>query len=142
LGVPIRGLMHDLSKLRPREWWPYANYFYGPRYTEKERQSAKLVNIFLPSEADLLRDFNAAWNHHQHKNDHHWQYWVLMFDDGGTEILPMSHNARREMLADWRGAGKALGKPDTRAWYLANKDKMKLHAWTREWIEEQLMAAV
>jgi hypothetical protein len=50
----------------------------------------------------------------------------------------MPDKYRREMLADWRGAGRALGKPDTQAWYAANRDKMKLHPETRAWIEQQL----
>ena len=44
-----------------------------------------------------------------------------------------------EMLADWRGAGKAQGKSDTRGFYIANKDRMTLHPETREWIEKQLV---
>ena len=46
--------------------------------------------------------------------------------------------ARREMLADWRGAGKALGTPDTAAWYTANRENMILHEDTRAWIEKEL----
>lgn len=44
----------------------------------------------------------------------------------------------KEMLADWRGAGKAQGKPDAKAWYEKNKNNMLLHPETRQWIEEQL----
>ena len=46
--------------------------------------------------------------------------------------------AMKEMLADWRGAGRAQGKPDVRGWYEANKDKMDLHPHTRRWLELQL----
>ncbi|MEW6726891.1 MAG: DUF5662 family protein [Bacillota bacterium] len=53
-------------------------------------------------------------------------------------MLPMPDRYRKEMLADWHGAGKAQGKPDTKAWYLANKDKMLLHPETRDWVEAQL----
>lgn len=52
--------------------------------------------------------------------------------------LPMPNRYRREMLADWRGAGKALGKPDTKAWYMAHQDDIILHPDTRQWIEQQL----
>jgi hypothetical protein len=41
-----------------------------------------------------------------------------------------------EMIADWRGAGKAQGKGDnTVAWYAENKGKMQLDEWTRSQIE-------
>ena len=29
LGIPWRGLVHDLSKFIPSEFIPYARYFYG-----------------------------------------------------------------------------------------------------------------
>lgn len=59
---------------------------------------------------------------------------------GDEAILPMPDTARREMLADWIGAGWAImGKvADTREWYLENRHKMRLHQETRAWIEEQL----
>jgi hypothetical protein len=45
---------------------------------------------------------------------------------------------KREMLCNWKGAGRAIGKPDTKGWYLKNKDKMLLGHETRQWIEQQL----
>ncbi len=27
-------------------------------------------------------EFDAAWNHHLNFNDHHWQFWVRLGDDG------------------------------------------------------------
>jgi len=54
-------------------------------------------------------------------------------------FAPMSHDARLEMLCDWIGAGKAQGfGNNTAKWYLENKDKMKLHPITREWVEMQI----
>jgi hypothetical protein len=59
-------------------------------------------------------------------------------DEGGTKVLPMPDRYRREMLADWRGAGLAQGTPDTLHWYSVNCHKMNLHPETRQWIEIQL----
>lgn len=54
--------------------------------------------------------------------------------------LEMPDADRKEMLADWRGAGRALGKPDTWAWYEAEKrDSIFLHPKTREWVEAELL---
>lgn len=39
------------------------------------------------------------------------------------------------MIADWMGAGRALGKPDTALWYAQNYDKIKLHPETRTLID-------
>ena len=59
------------------------------------------------------------------RNDHHWQWWILPEDDGGTKILPMSRDARLELIADWIGAGMAIsGRKDPWPWYQENKDKV------------------
>jgi len=58
----------------------------------------------------------------------------------------MPDRYRREMLADWIGAGKAKKKGDPHhegisevaTWYQKHKDKIKLHPDTQQWIEEQL----
>lgn len=125
VGLYWRGLVHDLSKFLPSEWIPYANYFYGEHSPEVEEA------------------FDIAWLKHQKRNDHHWQAWILREDDGGTKIFPMPPKVRAEMLCDWRGAGRAMGKPgDTANWYQANKDKMQLHPETRTWIEQELVKVV
>jgi hypothetical protein len=117
LGIPVQGTVHDLSKLLPDEFIPYMNYFYG----NKNEQA-----------------FDLAWNHHQKRNKHHHQYWVLREDSSKVKVMEMPMRYRKEMLADWRGAGKAQGKPDTKEWYIANRNKMVLGEETRKWIEEQL----
>lgn len=128
-GLIWRGIKHDWTKLLPREWFPYADFFYGD-----SRVKEAYVNGIEPSELA----FEIAWNHHQKQNDHHFQYWIRIGDDGTTLILPMPANARKEMIADWRGAGKALGKPNTWEWYEANKSKIQLHPDTRAWVEREL----
>ncbi|MBI2934662.1 MAG: hypothetical protein HYY29_03725 [Chloroflexi bacterium] len=126
LGIPWQGITHDLSKFRPSEWGPYAEYFYG-----KHRITAPCVTEAF---------FDEAWLFHQHRNPHHWQYWLLREDSSpDIKIMHMPDKYRREMLADWRGAGRAItGKDDTLTWYTKNKDRMTLHYTTREWIEDQL----
>jgi len=141
LGIFWRGLTHDLSKFLPGEWFPYVASFYGPKYPRlldihgDERNAALSSGCYK----ERVRDrFDLAWLRHQRRNDHHWQWWVLLNDNDGQYALPMSDRARREMLADWIGAGKAMGKPDTRAWYLKNRAQQIIHCETREWIDAQL----
>lgn len=169
LGVPLWiALLHDWDKFLPDEWFPYARTFYAPDGTKQYDESVY---------------FARAWMKHQHRNRHHWQYWLFLepdahdtgrfplwwlgnilvwdrgtaqkvvkfyrigqFEDYRLEDLPdavitpdpMPDVYRREMLADWRGAGLANGFSDTAGWYAKNKDKMILHPQTRAWIEEQL----
>lgn len=134
VGIPWRGIIHDLSKFSPAEWFPYARHFYGPG----AKQRRDKTGYYKPTDTGDPA-FNIAWLHHANGNDHHWQWWTQVEDDQKSiKVYPMSEAARKEMLADWRGAGKAQGKPDTFAWYQANKDKMLLHPETREWIEKAL----
>ena len=121
-GLIWRGLIHDWSKFLPCEWGPYAARFYSDR----------------PKTLQTLRDYSRAWNHHQKVNDHHWQYWLLTFDTGQEVALEMPERCVVEMICDWRGAGRAQGKPDTVAWYRENRDKMRLHDSTRQTVEQLL----
>lgn len=122
--VPIWMLiLHDWDKFLPDEWLPYARCFYKPDGSKQY---------------DETPAFNMAWNAHQKRNKHHWQYWMITWDRGTTECLPIPDVYRREMLADWIGAGKAMGKPDTIRWYSDNRDKMKLHPDTRAWMDYQM----
>lgn len=133
LGVPWLGLVHDLSKFRPSEWRPYVAFFHG----KKAKPRRDSTGYYKPTDTgDAAFDF--AWLLHQKRNRHHWQWWVLPDDGGGLKVLPIPDRYRREMLADWRGAGRAQGTPDTLKWWLANNHKMRLHPETRAWLEAQL----
>jgi len=127
LGILWRGITHDFSKLLPSELCAYAEYFYG-----KKPKSGLC-------EETVKKKFNLAWLYHQRKNKHHWQYWLLKEDDGKEFSVGMPNKYLKEMLADWRGAGKAItGKDNTKQWYLKNKDKIILREDDRKWIEDQL----
>jgi hypothetical protein len=92
IGCPIwRLITHDLSKLTPAEYPHYQRQWFG----DKGDQDA----------------FQMAWLHHQHVNDHHWEFWIppTRHDKGtprGPDLapLPMSEGAAYEMIADWMGA--------------------------------------
>lgn len=125
--IPLWSLIiHDWQKFMPIEWSPYAWSFYGPWEYEDRPQW-------------LIDAFDGAWLHHQHYGPHHWQYWVLREDSGDIKCLEMPSRYAREMLADWKGAGKAItGSDNTAEWYGNNKHKILLHPRTQEWIEGQL----
>ena len=60
-GIPLRGLLHDLSKFSPTEFIPGVKYFQGNRSpNEMERE---------------LFGHSSAWLHHKGRNRHHFEYW-------------------------------------------------------------------
>jgi hypothetical protein len=137
-------LIHDLSKLLPSEFFPYADYFYDQKMKDKENIEAfpLFVNAELAPWGYYAKDrFNVAWLYHQKRNPHHWQYWYLMNDSDPHLPLPMPEKYAREMVADWAGAGRAItGKWEVCAWYEKNKNKIILHPDTREFVEGVLLA--
>lgn len=138
-GIPWLGIVHDLSKFHPREWFPYVDKFYGGKYPERHHGDARNWFDDEYTQSWVDRRFDEAWNHHQKRNPHHHQYWVLREDSGKVKCLRIPHHYRLEMLADWNGAGEAInGKVDTRNWYLKNRTNMLLHPDTRLWIERML----
>lgn len=160
IGVPIwNAIFHDWTKFRPSEWLPYAHTFYKPDGSKQYNETAEFAQAWM---------FHQHRNKHHwqrwlkvngiplYKTDMlMWDRGVLQRvverNSGSTNWLelrdvedvtitadPMPDRLRREMLADWVGAGRALGKPNTWEWYEANKEKMKLHPDTRAWIEAQI----
>lgn len=79
---------------------------------------------------------------------------VLLQDDGTAKCMTclkpiqrdlivfttieMPERYRKEMLADWIGAGMAQGTPDTLGWYGARGRFYEFAPQTRAWIEAQL----
>ena len=55
-----------------------------------------------------------------------------------AQTVDMPERYWKEMICDWRGAGRAQNKPDTLAWYHANKDKIILNPVTRCKVEDEL----
>lgn len=84
-----RGVMHDMSKLLPSEFFPYLNFFYGKQKTTN--------NFYVPGKDNK---FDTAWLKHQHRNPHHWQYWVLSRDERSISCLEMPEKYMIEMLCD------------------------------------------
>lgn len=110
-GAPLwRLVIHDWSKFTSAEWGPYVRKFYDPDRARPD-------------------EFERAWLHHQHRNPHHWQHWLLREDSGTIKLLPMPDSLVREMVADWMGAGRAItGRWDVGSWWEGNRDRIRLHS--------------
>lgn len=126
LGLSFyRAIIHDWQKFLSVEWIPYLKMFYGDEHDKNE---------VIASDS-----FNYAWLHHIHYGPHHWQYWILINDDGTIHELEMPIDYRKEMIADWRGASLAIrGYDDTSSWYSERKDVIRLAPETRCWVEKEL----
>jgi len=115
-GLYLQGITHDLSKFSPKEFFPYARkYFSGS----------------APTAADEL-EWKYAWLHHQRRNKHHWEYWVLNPNTG--EAVPMPRKFMLEMVCDWRSFSRRRGRKvkDTT---LDLTDKIVVHPDTRRELE-------
>lgn len=127
-----RLIIHDWLKFLPCEWFPYVRRFYN-RDGSKRDWNAMYDKM----------EFDAAWNHHQKSNKHHWQYWILINDSDEPKLRPqiMPSNYVKEMVADWAGAGRAItGKWEVKTWYTTNRDKIIIHDETRELVEQILVS--
>lgn len=124
-----RGVTHDLSKFYPSEWGAYTRSFYNEDGSKKHLAKGEKPAL----------EFALAWLHHQKRNNHHWEYWVLVRPGSDDKLMPMSDRARKEMVADWRAASRAItGSDNTRHWFMSHKDTIELHTETREWVEQEL----
>lgn len=131
LGIPWRGIKHDLSKFHPVEFWESVRYWDG--------KSSPIPRC----KAD--RGHSLAWQHHKGHNPHHYEYWVDNLDQGGVPIK-MPWNDLLELVADYLGAGRAyLGKRFTYTgeyqWWkkqLESGEKTKMHKSTKDMVEFML----
>ena len=88
----FQGIMHDMSKLSPVEFFESVKYYQG---TSSPIDACK---------AD--KGYSNAWFHHRGRNKHHWEYWV---DDFQSGMVPkkMPFKYVLEMICDYLGAGRA-----------------------------------
>ena len=61
-GIPLQGLMHDLSKYMPSEFIVGAIYYQGNRSPNEGEREAY--------------GYSKAWMHHKGRNRHHFEYWT------------------------------------------------------------------
>lgn len=111
---------HDESKTDQEEYDAYDQHFYGNRSYENEKS------------------FLYAWNHHLHKNPHHWQHWILINDDkdNGEKILEIPEKYIWEMICDWWSFSHMSGNLyEIFDWYEKGKDYRKINPVSLQYIE-------
>ncbi len=116
VGLFWRGLVHDLSKYTPTEFWESSKYYVGyksPIQVAREK-----------------REYSAAWLHHKGHNKHHEEYWYDFNAPIKAPVIPYKYAV--EMICDMLSAGSVYkGKEFTKEyplWYWENiKNKDLFH---------------
>lgn len=115
---------HDESKYRSDEFDAYCNYFYPSENNKKDSKA-----------------FDEAWLLHQKRNPHHWQYWILIRDEGELVPMDMPFEYVCEMLCDWSSFHYVNPESTANNWYNKNKKNMILSDETRKLVELLLSIA-
>lgn len=126
VGLYKQGLLHDLSKYSPSEFWVGVKYFQGDR----SPNNAEREDI----------GYSSAWLHHKGRNKHHYEYWIDYNSRAKAEDImipvPMPRKYIAEMVMDRIAASKVyMGKDYTDAsplqYYYRGTDKAPIHEETR-----------
>ena len=129
-GIPVRGLLHDLSKYTPTEFIPGAKYYTG---------------IKSPNEGERAQlGFSTAWLHHKGRNRHHFEYWTD-YNPIEKRVMPVKMPLKFviEMFCDRVAASKIYqGENYTEQhpieYFMRGKDRRLIHPETSDLIEELL----
>jgi len=101
-GIPIQGLLHDLSKYSPTELFESVKYYAGgtrsPFGKEKEE-----------------RGYAPGWLHHKGRNKHHHEYWYDY--SAPIQSAPMPFKYFVEMICDNIAAAQNYRKKDFKLSY-------------------------
>lgn len=132
VGLYRQGILHDMSKYSPTEFWVGVRYFQGDR---------------SPNNAEREEiGYSSAWLHHKGRNKHHYEYWIDYSAKGGDGCqipVPMPPKYIAEMIIDRIAASKVYkGSQYTDSsaleYYLQGKGKIPIHPDTAETLERML----
>lgn len=125
VGLYKQGLLHDMSKYSPSEFWVGVKYYQGTR----SPNNAEREDI----------GYSSAWLHHKGRNKHHYEYWIdysMQALPGGMAPVPMPDRYIAEMIMDRIAASKVyMGTEYTDKapldYYYRGTDKAPIHPETK-----------
>lgn len=129
-GILRQGLMHDLSKYSPSEFWVGARYYSGTKSPNEEERR--------------LYGYSAAWLHHKGRNKHHFEYWSdYNMETHEFKPVRMPKKYIAEMFCDRVAASKIYqGKNYTQQhpleYFMRSKATRPIHPETSDIIEDLL----
>ncbi|MBR5570442.1 MAG: catalase [Oscillospiraceae bacterium] len=124
VGLYWRGLVHDLSKYSPTEFWVGAKYYQGDRSPNNAEREDK--------------GYSSAWIHHKGRNPHHYEYWTDMSRQTGRyESVPMPRKFLVEMVMDRRAAcmvyqGKNYTPGSALTYFEGSRERNLMHPDTQK----------
>lgn len=127
VGLYWQGLVHDLSKYSPTEFWTGAKYYQGNRSPNTAEREDK--------------GFSEAWMHHKGRNRHHYEYWTDMNRQTRCyESVPMPRKYLVEQVMDRRAAcmvyqGKNYTAGSALAYFEKSRERELMHPKTRQELE-------
>ena len=95
IGLYKQGLLHDISKYSPTEFWVGCKYYQGDRSPNNAEREATGIS--------------RAWLHHKGRNKHHFEYWIdYSVEQPGHPMtgMPMPRKYIAEMMMDRMAASK------------------------------------
>ena len=124
VGIPWRGLVHDLSKYTPTEFIETAKYFDEGKFSPI--RSCKKD-----------KGYSLAWIHHKNHNKHHYEYWYDYDTEIPSPIMPFNYFL--EHICDSLAAGMTYQGSDwTKEYQLTYwervRDRAKAHPKMKELI--------
>lgn len=129
VGLYMQGILHDLSKYTPSEFFVGARYYQGDRSPNNAEREA--------------RGYSAAWLHHKGRNKHHYEYWIdysAKAIKGGVAPVKMPVRYVIEMMMDRIAASKVYNGKNYRdsfplEYFLKGKENAPMHKDTKELLE-------
>ena len=127
VGLYWQGLIHDLSKYSPTEFFIGARYYQGNRSPNAAEREDK--------------GFSEAWIHHKGRNRHHYEYWTDMNKATRLyESVPMPRKYLAEQVMDRRAAcivyqGKDYTPGSALAYFMKSRERELMHPQTRQEME-------
>lgn len=128
VGLYKQGLLHDMSKYSPAEFFVGCKYYQGTRSPNAAEREA--------------RGYSSAWLHHKGRNKHHFEYWIDVDSKNGFRMGGMRMPVRYvvEMFMDRIAASKTYQKEaytdrSPLEYYERSKAVMLIHPTTRRQLE-------
>lgn len=133
VGMFKQGLLHDMSKYSPTEFWIGVRYYQGTRSPNNAEREDK--------------GYSAAWMHHKGRNRHHYEFWFDYSNDpekkGLIVPVPMPKKYIAEMVMDRIAAckvyeGKAYTDASPLKYFNPDIPHPMIHPETAELLEKIL----